>query len=207
MDDAARWDARYRDAPDPVPRPPDGLAGYEHLVPERGRALDVACGLGAVTLWAAGRGLVVDALDVSAVAVRRLTARADALGLTGVLSRVVDLSAGLPDDVTGPYALVVCQRFRDPELDRTLPGLLTPGGVLVLTVLSEVGAARPSRFAAAAGELSRLARASGCEVLRDVEQDGEATVVLRRPGPRSGSACGTVREDDRDGRLREPEGA
>ncbi|PFG41101.1 methyltransferase family protein [Georgenia soli] len=206
MDDGTRWDERYRDAPDPVPRPPDGLTGLVHLLPEEGRALDVACGLGAVTLWAAGRGLAVDALDVSAVAIRRLTARADALGLTGVHGRVADLAAGLPEHLSGPYDLVVCQRFRDPALHRSLPGLLAPDGVLVLTVLSDVGATAPSRFAAEAGELSRLARASGCEVLRDVERHGEATVVLRRPGPRSGSACGAVREDGRDGRKPAREG-
>lgn len=181
MDDGARWDARYRDAPDPVPRPPDGLAGLEEVLPVGGRALDVACGLGAATLWAARRGFTVDALDASPVAVARLASRAAALGLAGpVHARVVDLAGGLPGDLTGPYHLVVCQRFRQPAVQRSLPALLAPGGVLVMTVLSEVGASAPSRFAAPGGELSRLAEASGHEVLRDVEGDGEATVVLRR---------------------------
>ncbi|WP_418606021.1 class I SAM-dependent methyltransferase [Georgenia sp. SUBG003] len=199
-DDGARWDARYRDAPDPVPRPPDGLAGLADLVPAGGRALDVACGLGAVTLWAAGLGFRVDALDVSAVAIARLAARAAALGVAeAVLARVADVSAGLPADLDGPYELVVCQRFRDPVLHGSLPRLLAPGGLLVVTALSEVGATSRSRFAAAPGELGTLALASGGEVLRDVEGEGEATVVVRRPGGRSGSADGPVRQDRRDG--------
>jgi SAM-dependent methyltransferase len=195
MDDGARWDARYRDAPAPAPRAPDGLAGLEDALPDGGRALDVACGLGAVTLWAAGRGFAVDALDVSPVAIDKLAARTAALGLDRQVSaHVVDLADGLPADVTGPYGLVVCQRFRDHRLLRLLPSLLGPGGVFVVTVLSEVGAAAPSRFAAGAGELSRLAAASGQRVLRDMEGDGEATIVLQRPGPDPvGHSAGSVR--------------
>ncbi|MFD1504945.1 methyltransferase domain-containing protein [Georgenia yuyongxinii] len=187
MDDDGRWDARHRDAPDPMPRPPDGLAGLLDVLPQRTgrRALDVACGLGAVSLWAAGQGFAVDAVDRSAVAISRLRDRAVAAGLGGlVLARVADVAGALPADVTGPYDLVVCQRFRDPAVLRSLPGLLGAGGVLVVTVLSEVGAAAPSRFAAEAGELGRLARtAEGCEVLRDVEGAGEATIVVRRAEP------------------------
>lgn len=138
MDDGRRWDARHRDAPPAVPRAPDGLTGLEDALPDGGRALDVACGLGAVTLWAAQRGFTVDALDASPVAVARLADQAVALGLAGpVRGRVADLTGGLPADVTGPYDLVVCQRFRDPAVLRSLAGLLAPGGLLVVTVLSE----------------------------------------------------------------------
>ncbi|GAA4287575.1 hypothetical protein [Georgenia daeguensis] len=98
--------------------------------------------------------------------------------------------------MTGPYDLIVCQRFRDPAVHRSLPALLAPGGVMVVTVLSAVGAPSPSRFRAGAGELSRLARASGHEALRDVEGDGEATVVLRRPGPGPVSPRRVPREHD-----------
>jgi SAM-dependent methyltransferase len=201
MDDGGRWDARYREAPDPVPRVPDGLTGLEDALPDGGRALDVACGLGAATLWAAQRGFTVDALDASPVATARLAAHAAALGLAGrVRGHVADLSGGLPADVTGPYALVVCQLFRDPAVLRSLPGLLAPGGLLVVTVLSEGGAPTPSRFAADAGELSALARASGHRVLRDVEGDGRATIVLTRTGPRSGSGHRVPREHGADER-------
>ena len=195
MDDGARWDARHRDAPDPVPRAPDGLVGLGDALPAGGLALDVACGLGAATLWAARSGFTVDALDASPVALARLASHAAALGLAGpVRARVADLTGGLPADLVGPYDLIVCQRFRDPAVHRSLPGLLAPGGLLVVTVLSEVGAPTPSRFAAGAGELSRLARASRCRVLRDVEGDGRATIVLRRPGPPSGPGHGAPRE-------------
>ena len=47
--------------------PPDELRGREQLLPAGGRALDVACGRGAVAVWLALRGFVVDAVDVSGV--------------------------------------------------------------------------------------------------------------------------------------------
>ncbi|GAA4287574.1 class I SAM-dependent methyltransferase [Georgenia daeguensis] len=97
MDDGTRWDARYRDAPDPVPRAPDGLTGLEDALPDGGPALDVACGLGVVTLWAAQHGFAVDALDVSPVALARLRSRAAALGLAGLVrARRADLTGGCP---------------------------------------------------------------------------------------------------------------
>ncbi|WP_221934805.1 class I SAM-dependent methyltransferase [Georgenia yuyongxinii] len=163
-----------------------GLVGLEEALPRRAgrRALDVACGLGAVSLWAAKQGFVVDAVDRSAVAISRLRENAVALGLDGLVrARVADVAGALPADVIGPYDLVVCQRFRDQTVLRLLPELLCADGVLVVTVLSAAGAAAPSRFAAGAGELSHLARtAQRCEVLRDVEGNGEATIVLRRTG-------------------------
>jgi transketolase N-terminal domain/subunit len=47
------------------PLPPEVLRGREELVPTAGRALDVACGRGAVALWLARRGLAVDAVDAA----------------------------------------------------------------------------------------------------------------------------------------------
>ncbi|MEM1333189.1 MAG: SAM-dependent methyltransferase, partial [Actinomycetota bacterium] len=57
--DGARWDARHRTATMPAPAPPDAIveAGLVDAMPAKGRALDVACGLGAVSRWFAARGL------------------------------------------------------------------------------------------------------------------------------------------------------
>src|SRR5689334_3104998 len=65
--DRRRWDARHAVADDVVPLPPDALRGREDLAPTSGRALDLASGRGAVAMWLAGRGLAVDAVDVSPV--------------------------------------------------------------------------------------------------------------------------------------------
>ena len=103
--DRERWDARHAVAVDVAPQPPDAVRGREHLVPTSGRALDVACGRGAVAVWLARRGLTVDAVDVSGVAL----AAGAALG-AGLPIRwcAHDLDTGLPDP--GPYEMIVCQR-------------------------------------------------------------------------------------------------
>jgi SAM-dependent methyltransferase len=167
--DAERWDARHAQADDVGPQPPDLLRGRVDLLPAGGRALDVACGRGAVARWLAGRGFAVDAVDVSAVGLAALPG-------TGIRAVEHDLDDGLPPSCTGPYDVVVCQRFRDPRLYPQLAAALAPGGLLVISVLSEVGeGAGP--FRAPPGEL-RVAFA-GLDVLVDVERDGEAGLVAR----------------------------
>ncbi|WP_219413569.1 class I SAM-dependent methyltransferase [Pseudonocardia nigra] len=184
--DRERWDERHAAAGETVPAPPDALRGREDLLPAAGCALDVACGRGAVSVWLAGRGLHVDAVDASAVAIAHGSTLA---GRNGAAERVRwwrhDLDAGLPAACAGPYDVVVCQRFRDPALYAQLADRLRPGGLLVVTVLSEVGA-RPGPWRAAAGELASAFAA--LEVLVQAEGDGEASLVARRPVSGPGSA-------------------
>ena len=186
--DRERWDARHAAAgaagAGAAPAPPDALRGREELLPGGGRALEVACGRGAVAVWLAVRGLAVDAVDVSPVALdagRELAARA------GVGDRVRwwhhDLDGGLP--VAGSYEVIVCQRFRDPARYPELLTRLAPGGLLVITVLSEVGEG-PGPFRAPAGELR--AAFDALEVLHHVERDGEASLVARLSPSGSSSA-------------------
>lgn len=156
--------------------PPEALRGREHLLPASGRALDVACGRGPVAVWLAARGLRTDAVDVSPVGVAAGRELARAAGVEVGWS-VHDLADGLPPSCAGPYAVVVCRRYRDPALYPGLVDVLAPGGLLVITVLSEVGDTGGS-FRAAPGELT--AAFGDLEHLVDVEGDGEATLVARR---------------------------
>ena len=177
-EDAERWDGRYEGRRTGDPAPPAGVDGIE--LPATGRCVDVACGLGEQALWAAQAGYDVVALDASPVAIASLRAAAAERGLT-VDARVVDLDDGLPGDVSHGCALVVCQRFRDPRLYGALASALAPGGVLVVTVLSQVGAASPGPFHAPPGDLLAGFAAAGLDVLRHHEGAGEATLVARRP--------------------------
>ena len=170
-EDARRWDARHAAVGAVGALPPDALRGRLDLLPAGGRALDVACGRGAVALWLAERGFTVDAVDVSAVGLAALA------GVVDVHPVRADLDRGLPASCTGPYDVVVCQRFRDPALYPAFVERLAPGGLLVVTVLSEVDD-EPGPFRAPAGELE--AAFAGLDVLHHDEGGGEAHLVARR---------------------------
>lgn len=180
--DRRRWDDRHRDAEPIGPGdigPPPELVGHLGLLPRSGRALDLACGRGAVAVWLARWGLDVWGVDVSPVAVEAARALAAA---AGVASRcrfdVVDLDDGIPGDAR--FDLVVSRRFRDRELDEELAARLADGGVLVIVALSVVGGS-PGRHRAEPGELA--AAHAGLEILVHHEGDGVATLVARRPAP------------------------
>lgn len=178
-DDAERWDGRYAGKMTGEPSMPKGLGGVEL---SRGRCLDVACGLGEQTLWAARNGFEVTALDASHVAITALNSAAMRHGLRDrIVSHVVDLDEGLPTEHAGEYELVICQRFRDPRLYEQLTFMLAPDGVLVITVLSQVGLAGDAGpFHAPPGELVDVYRDLDVMIERHVEADGEATLVARR---------------------------
>ena len=179
-EDAERWDGRYEGRSAGSPAMPTGLDGV--ALPDGGRCLDVACGLGEQSLWAAEHGFEVVALDASPVAIGSLRRAAADRGLAErVDARVVDLDDGLPQGSDGCYDLVICQRFRDPRLYPQFAAAVAPGGVLVITVLSGVGAADPGPFHAPAGDLLDGFGGSGLEIVRHTEGDGEATLVGRRP--------------------------
>ena len=161
------------------PEMPKGLGG---VALERGLCLDVACGLGEQSLWAAENGFDVIAIDASDVAITALNSAAVQLGLRDRIdSRVVDLDDGLPTDAGSRCSLVICQRFRHVDLYEQLVFMLEPGGVVVVTVLSVVGLdSEPGAFHAPPGELVDVFRGLDVVIERHVELDGEATLVARR---------------------------
>ena len=183
-DDGPRWDERYATTTQVEARPPEVVDGWPDLaswLPESGRCLDVASGPGAVTLWFARRGLEVTALDASGVAIGLLRNAAAAAGVADrVDARTVDLDDGLPTDL-GEFDLIVCQRFRDPQLYAPMIGRLRHGAIAIVTVLSSVGNADPGPFHASPGELSSaFGTDERCELLHSHEGDGVAHIVVRR---------------------------
>ncbi len=177
--DRERWDARHAAVGVRDPQPPDALRGRLELLPACGRVLELASGRGAVAVWLARRGYTVDAVDVSTAG---RTAGTELAAACGVAERVrwvpADLDAGIPGCCPGPYDVVVCQRFREPRLYPAMAARLRPGGLLVVTVLSQVGDGG-GPFRAVAGELA--AAFAGLDVLVDAEAKGEAHLVARRP--------------------------
>lgn len=186
-EDRRRWDARHAAAP----RAPDGpsafLLAVAPRIPRRGCALDVACGRGGDAVWLAQRGLTVDAVDVSTVALAAVRVlAAERLVARRVHTILADLDAGLPAG-HGPYQCVVCVDFHAPALWPALRASLAPGGVLAiettLTTQADLGLPGPSRrWLVAPGGLREAAR--GLTILHDDEGvfDGRhrARIVARR---------------------------
>ncbi|MFE1908073.1 class I SAM-dependent methyltransferase [Streptomyces gardneri] len=140
------WDSFYADRDKPVPffvaKPDENLVSYVErgLLPAGGRALDLGCGPGRNTLYLASLGYEVDAVDLSATAIRWAEERTAEAGAEGVRFVNGDAFTAVLD---GPYDLVYdsgCFHHLPPHrrvsylalLDR----VLAPGGHLALTAFA-----------------------------------------------------------------------
>jgi SAM-dependent methyltransferase len=177
-EDRQRWDDRYAKtgpAPRAGLRPPNFLAPHANLLPAQGDALDIACGQGLGAVWLAERGVHVWGIDVSEVAIAQARDLAQP-NHVGDRCRfdVIDLDDGLPEGP--PVDLILCNKFRDRRLERTLIERLAPGGLLAIAVLSEVGAG-PGPFRATPGELA--AAFADLDTIATGEGDGRAWLLAR----------------------------
>ncbi|WP_150051296.1 MULTISPECIES: class I SAM-dependent methyltransferase [Methylomonas] len=121
-----KWDRIYS-AENIEPDAAEVLASHRYLLPSAGRALDVACGLGANAILLARHGLEVNAWDISKVATDRLQHTAAQLALN-LVAQQYDLSnhswpkAG--------YDVIVVSRFLDRTLCDEIMSALKPAGLL-----------------------------------------------------------------------------
>lgn len=141
-----KWEARYRAADSAEAQPARVLEEFAHLLPARGDALDLACGLGGNALLLARRGLQTRAWDRSGEAIARLAAQAHAEGLP--------LTAEVRDVLSEPppaerFDVIVVSRFLERSLFAPLAAALRPGGLLFYQtfVHEAVGTHGPRRSA------------------------------------------------------------
>ncbi len=178
--DRVRWDQRYLTAGATnadLMTLPSVFEPYAEMFPITGNALELACGRGNAGLWLARRGMTVQGLDVSAVAITQARELARTNGLDARCQfDVADLDDGLPP---GPLAeVVVCHKFRDARLDRPIVDRLAPCGLLAISALSEIGASA-GPFRVASGELNRAF--AELELIAAGEGDGLAWLLARQP--------------------------
>ena len=158
--DRERWNARYaageyaaRTYPSPL------LAAWLDRLP-RGRALDVACGLGRNAIHLAANGYAVDAMDISEVALAGARQRA---GSAGVAVNWIETDLERPDIARDAYDVIVVARFLDRPLIPRLVDALRPGGHIVYEhhyiTPAQVGGPRSRRFRARPNELLERFRA------------------------------------------------
>jgi SAM-dependent methyltransferase len=152
----ANWDRRYRGM-DRVPSPATVLTDNLHLLPPRGRALDLACGLGAGALLLAERGLEVVAWDLSPVAIERLRSDSTGRGLR-IVAEIRDVCRDPPEHEA--FDVILVSHFLDRDLAPVLMDALRPGGLLFYQTfsreaVSDCGPSDPA-FRLATNELLRL---------------------------------------------------
>ena len=156
-----KWNTRYATAT--LGEAAWVLREYAHLLPARGQALDLACGLGANALFLAERGLAVSAWDVSSVAIerQRVEAVARQLSIAAVVRDVLNVPP-LP----ASFDVIVVAHFLERELFPALLAALRPGGVLFYQTftserVADVSTPSNPEFLLAPNELREL-----CQPLR-----------------------------------------
>ena len=180
--------AREPRPPSAPPLPDPWLTSHGALVAgaPRGKVLDVACGKGQNTLWAAGIGRPAVGLDVSAEALGR--ARREALRAGGP-ARFVRWDVercGLPP---GPWAVVLIFHFLARDLLRAVHDAMVPGGVVIAKTHLQhplrAPGARPRRraFLLGPGELLGLCRGLEPVAYAEWARGGRAygAIAARRP--------------------------
>ena len=130
----AEWDKRYTDREQLWSGQPNGALVAEVAGLTPGRVLDVGCGEGADSVWLAGRGWDVTALEVSGVALDRAARHARDAGVTIRWVHAGLAEAMLPpayfDLVSAHYPALL--RTPDAAAERALLRLVAPGGLLLL---------------------------------------------------------------------------
>ncbi len=129
----ARWDLKYDQGLPSLTKPdPFFISAYEKFVvqsfPNAGRALDLAAGLGRHALWLAGRNWQVTVVDLSDVAIGKLSQAALKLNLT------LDLLVGDASEYKfepARFDLIVLFYHLDRSLFPRIVSALKPDGVLI----------------------------------------------------------------------------
>ncbi|MFI8090812.1 class I SAM-dependent methyltransferase [Streptomyces sp. NPDC086080] len=180
--DATRfWDGVHAERPAATdPRPNARLVEAVAGLPP-GDALDLGCGAGGDALWLARQGWRVTAVDVSSVAVERLTRLAAVHRSAGrITARRHDLRESFPD---GVFDLVCAHYLHTPlELDRagvlrSAARNLRPGGRLLVV---DHGSTAPWSWDQDPGVRYPTAR----EVAAEIALDPRTWTVERADSPR-----------------------
>jgi len=176
--DRDKWDLRYREGAYSERTHPSAL--LSEWLPRldvgsaQPRAVDVGCGAGRNALYLARMGWLVDALDISQVALDRLAASAAEEQLP-IACTLTDLegSSALPRVLATErrYDLVLMMRYTNLPLIRDLERVLSPGGYLMvelhLQTDADVVGPRNPKFRVAPGVLGEAA--DGLEMLEYFE--------------------------------------
>ena len=122
----SRWDRVYQNSGS-MAVPAEVLLENHFLLPEKGCALDLACGLGANALFLAKKGLATAAWDISSVALTKLQKKAE---LNDLVIDVKQLNIEASCLLKNSFDVIVLSHFLDRSLCNAIMGALKPNGLL-----------------------------------------------------------------------------
>ena len=160
------------------------LTRHAGLLPQGGRALDIACGTGANARFLADRGMEVDAWDISDVVIKALEGFHPR-----VHPRAIDISA---DSLVGnkgeaDYDLILTCHYLDAALAPAIRDATRPGGLIIYQTftaakIAAIGPDNPG-FLLQPGDLESFVK--GCRIL--AADDGSQ--ITDSSHPLAGRAC------------------
>jgi SAM-dependent methyltransferase len=147
-DSSALWDLKYRQGLPSLTKPdPFFLSAYQRFVHpsyrNAGMALDLAGGLGRHALWLANRNWRVTVVDVSSVAIEKLSQAADQLNLT--LSLLAKDAAEY-DFVPERFDLIMLFYHLDRSLFSKIVSALKPAGLVICKMAIRWGSESAERI-------------------------------------------------------------
>jgi len=128
MSDQEKWNRIYQSADVTEAVSIALLADFAYLLPLQGKALDLACGLGANAIFLARQGLQTEAWDISDVAVANINQYAQQNDLTLVASARDLAGVDIEPDC---YDVIVVSHYLDRNLFAGLSNALRSGGLIV----------------------------------------------------------------------------
>jgi len=133
LKDKEKWNKKFQEMPDLLaPRPPSALVKRFAQNGTGKEALDLACGGGRHTLFLSGVGFHVDAVDISSVALKRLTSK---INPSLVTLYEADLDSYMPE--YGKYDLIVKTNYLDRDLIERAKAGLKKGGIFIVETYME----------------------------------------------------------------------
>jgi len=131
--DKIKWDKKFQDKPDLLDaRPPSKFVAEFYDKCEGNQALDLASGGGRHALYLSTKGFLVDAVDISPVALKKLSQKVDK-------DLVTLIEADLDDFVPklNHYDLIVMANFLNRELIARCYDALKDGGLFIIETYME----------------------------------------------------------------------
>lgn len=125
--DTDKWNTIHQSNKHHQQSPAKILVDYEHLLPESGSALDIACGIGANAIRLAQHGLETAAWDISEQAINKLDEYTYKHGLV-IKTEVRDVVSNPPEK--NSFDVIIICHFLDRQLIPDIKNALCKDGLL-----------------------------------------------------------------------------